>query len=458
MMLFEQYHSLLTEGWADVFAQKRTLHRAVEHAIATPCSLGRRTVSRAICALGRQHQDWSADYKLFSRSPWDERQLFRPVLRSYLRRFPSGFVPIAFDDTKTPKTGKKIKTAFWQRDPMSPPFHANLVWGLRFLQAAALFPLYREGNHDARAVPVRFAETPALRKPGKRATDAERKAWREAKKQVNLSTRAVEMMRDLRAELDAAGAADRVLLAVLDGSFCNRTVFRADLDRTELIARTRKDAKLCFPAPPGGKRKYAAEKFTPEQVRQDKTIRWRKARIFFGGRRRTVRYKEVPGVLWQRGAGQQLLRLIVLAPTPYLKSPNARANYRKPAYLLTTDLKSPVRKLIQAYFDRWQIEVCHREEKSTLGVGQAQVHAEPSVPRHPAFLVASYSLLLLAALEAFGPTRTDHFVALPKWRRNARRPSALDLITLLRKEINETQSCAPGRGNFSKNLTHYAYT
>jgi hypothetical protein len=29
--------------------------------------------------------------------------------------------------------------------------------------------------------------------------------------------------------------------------------------------------------------------------------------------------------------------------------------------------------MLQAYFDRWQIEVNHREEKDTLGVGQGAV-------------------------------------------------------------------------------------
>lgn len=455
---YEQYWSLLCAGWANVFAQKRTLHRAIEHAIAMPCAMGRRTISRAICALGRQHQDWSADYKLYSRSQWDPRQLFTPVLPTFLRRYRSGFVPIGFDDTKTPKTGKKIKSAFWQRDPMSPAFHTNLVWGLRFLQAAALFPLHREGDHDARGVPVRFTETPALKKPGKRATEAQRKAYKEAKKRFNLSTQAKAMMRDLRAELDAAGASDRTMLAVLDGSFCNRTIFREILDRVELLARCRKDAKLCFPAPPGGRRKYGEDKFTPEDVRRDDTVAWKRARIHFAGHWRRVRYKEVTGVLWQRGAGLRPLRLFVIAPQPYKVSPNGRRYYRQPAYLLTTDLESAARDLIQAYFDRWQIEVDHREEKDTLGVGQAQVHADASVPRHPAFLVASYSLLLLAALERFGPTRTHHFVALPKWRRHAKRPSALDLITLLRKEIRETQSSHDLAPDFSKNLTEYAYT
>ncbi len=39
--------------------------------------------------------------------------------------------------------------------------------------------------------------------------------------------------------------------------------------------------------------------------------------------------------------------------------------YRQPAYLLTTDLASQARELLQIYFDRWQIEN-HREEKDTF--------------------------------------------------------------------------------------------
>lgn len=57
--------------------------------------------------------------------------------------------------------------------------------------------------------------------------------------------------------------------------------------------------------------------------------------------------------------------------------------------------------LIQKYFDRWQIEVNHREEKDTLGVGQAQVRSHNSVPRQPAFVVAAYSAMLLAGIICF---------------------------------------------------------
>ena len=150
-----------------------------------------------------------------------------------------------------------------------------------------------------------------------------------------------------------------------------------------------------------------------------------------------MRYKEVRQFLWQGGARRRLLRLFVLAPTPYRKRKSGRFYYRQPAYLLTTDLTGPARTLLQTYFDRWQIEVNHREEKDTLGVGQAQLWNETSVPKQPVLAVAAYSALLLAALLAFGVERGAAYAQLPAWRRHARRPSCLDLITLLRKEMTE---------------------
>ncbi len=42
--------------------------------------VGRRTLSRSLWALGLQHQDWSADYKLHARARWDPNALFQPVL------------------------------------------------------------------------------------------------------------------------------------------------------------------------------------------------------------------------------------------------------------------------------------------------------------------------------------------------------------------------------------------
>jgi len=222
-----------------------------------------------------------------------------------------------------------------------------------------------------------------------------------------------------------------------DGSFSNRTCLRATIDRTELIARTRKDAVLCHRAVAGARRFYDPTTFTPDQVRQDEARPWQVTKVCYGGKRRTIRYKEVPAVHWRHGAARRPLRLFVVAPTPYYKRQSARRYYRHPAYLLTTDLRSGARALLQIYFDRWQIEVNHRDEKDTLGVGQAQLWNPVAVPKQPVLAVAAYSALLLAALLTFGAERSAAYAPLPKWRRRVHRPSCLDLITLLRKEMVE---------------------
>jgi hypothetical protein len=333
------------------------------------------------------------------------------------------------------------------------------MYGLRFLQASLLYPHYKEGDYPPRGIPVRFQEAPPLKKPGKRASPQQLEQYNQLKKEKNLSTQALGVIRDLRESLDQRGGAGRWLLMVGDGSFANKTMFKTDLDRTNLLARCRKDARLCFRAPEGGRRKYAEQLFTPDGVRKQEDCPWQRAWVYLGGKRRMVRFKEVQDVLWKRGGGTRRLRLIVIAPVPYKLSKNSHWNYREPAYFLTTDLRSSIKLLVQACFDRWQIEVNHRDEKDILGVGQAQVRSEQSIPRHPALAVASYSLLLLAALKSFGPGRTDDYLNQPKWRnKGSKRASFLDIVTKLRSETVETSVSHLLPQNFAKNLVLYADT
>ena len=399
--------------------------------------LGRRCLSRIIWANGRQDRSWSAEYFLHSRCQWDPQALFHPILERALPFCRGRLVGVAVDDTRLRKTGLCIQQASFHRDPLSPPFHVNLIRAIRFLQASVLVPLHHRAPLSTRALPIRFEEVSYVKKPSRKADAALWTTYRAAVKVQNLSQRFVGMAHALRQALDAAGGAAKTLVLAGDGSFCNRTCLRAVLDRTELIARTRKDAALCRPAPAGAGRVYDRAKFTPEQVRQDEAQPWRVTKVCYGGKRRTIRYKELIGVLWQRGAGRRLLRLVVVAPTPYRKRQSAKWYYRHPAYLLTTDLRSGAHALLQIYFDRWQIEVNHRDEKDTLGVGQAQLWNPIAVPKQPVLAVAAYSALLLASLLAFGAERGTAYAALPKWRRRAHRPSCLDLVTLLRKEMVE---------------------
>jgi hypothetical protein len=118
---------------------------------------------------------------------------------------------------------------------------------------------------------------------------------------------------------------------------------------------------------------------------------------------------------------------------------------------LTNDFNTPREVLIQAYLDRWSIEVAHRDMKSHVGVGQAQVSSENSIRRLHAALAASWALLQVAALKTCGEARTDEiFGKLPRWQAQYRawwtrkrlaegksapvfRPTAPDLLGLFRK-------------------------
>lgn len=433
--LTSQWFEIISQ-WNITFAQDRTWQRATRLAVGSLCSFGRRTLSRSISATGCDQQDWSADYKLFSRSDWSITSLFRPILKKSLEQVDEDIIAVAFDDTKLHKTGRKIETASWQRDPLSPPFHVNMIWGLRFLQASLLLPLYRTSETPPRAIPVQFTEVPAVKKPGRKASKEDLLNYRKAKKANNLSISFVGQLKLLRTEMDQQGFEKKILLAVVDGSFCNRTCLTADVARTHIIARTRKDAALYYRAQNNNRRFYG-EKFTPEMIRQDESKPWMTTKIFHGGQWREIKFKEVNKIYWKKGTKRKEMRLIVIAPTPYRLSKSKKLYYRDPSYLLTTDTETDVALLIQKYFDRWQIEVNFREEKDLIGVGEAQVRSTKAVPRQPAFVVATYSALLLSSVIIYNDKRKDCLMPLPKWRQDAKRPSILDLITQLRREVSQ---------------------
>src|SRR4051795_11884078 len=179
--------------WRPVFPQERSFQRAVRQAVGALLVVGSATLTRILAGFGRDQQDWSAEYKLHARADWNEQGLFDALLPSALAHCPGRFVPVALDDTRLRKTGKRIPTAFWQRDPLSPPFRVNLQWGLRFLQASLLLPLHRKHKVNARAVPIRFTAAPSLQKPGARAGSQEQERYREQRKPHNLSPQAVSL-------------------------------------------------------------------------------------------------------------------------------------------------------------------------------------------------------------------------------------------------------------------------
>ena len=140
MMLLKNWLDL-TAPWREVFPQQRTTDRAIRQGLGALVCLGRRTLTRIIWANGGEQRNWSSEYFLHSRVHWEPQGLFAPILIQALPLCPGRLVGVAVDDTKLHKTGRCIQQAFYQRDPLSPPFHANLILGLRFIQVSLLVPL-----------------------------------------------------------------------------------------------------------------------------------------------------------------------------------------------------------------------------------------------------------------------------------------------------------------------------
>ena len=131
-----------------------------------------------------------------------------------------------------------------------------------------------------------------------------------------------------------------------------------------------------------------------------------------------------------------MLRLVVIAPLGYRPRKNSKILYRKPAYLITTDVTSDLSRSLQNYVWRWGIEVNFREEKTLLGVGQAQVRIPASTGNVPAMIVASYAMLLLAALRNRSIFTAESTLPSAKWCRLQSAPfTTQSLINQLRAEL-----------------------
>ena len=210
----------ITADWRAVFPQARTWRRGVRQALGSLVCLGRRCLTRIIWTNGGQQRSWSAEYFLHTRCVWQPQALFQPILQRALVLCPGRLIGVAVDDTRLAKTGRCIPQAFYQRDPLSPPFHLNLILGLRFLQTSLLVPLHRRAPLHTRALPIRFEEVSRVKKPSRTAEATAVTAYKHAVKQHNLSQHFVHTtMPAVRHALDAAGGRKKTLVLATDGSF-----------------------------------------------------------------------------------------------------------------------------------------------------------------------------------------------------------------------------------------------
>jgi hypothetical protein len=420
----------LLAGTAAAFASAADHQRVRTQFLAGLLNLGRHTVTGALTTAGRQHHDWSADYRVWQRLPVD--RLFQHLQQQTLARSTGPWV-VALDDSATRKTGRKIPGCGWRRDPLSPPFHVNFHWGQRVLQCSAALPA---PDGSARLVPVDWTEAPLPKKPSRHARPDEHAAYAEARRQANLNVIAARRLAHLRT------VTDRPIHFVVDGRFTNRTVLRQVPENSVIIGRIRKDTKLYARVAPveggmGRPRRYGAVLPTPEQLRTDDRTPWQEVGAWAIDREHRFKVKTSGPVMARIRGVTAPVRIVVLAPLGYRLRQGSRLLYRQPAYLLCTDPELPLQRILQEYLWRWDIEVNFRDEKCLLGVSEAQLRQPEAVQRQPAGAVAAYGFLLLAAHAAYGHDGRPPSVPLPRWRHRAppRRPTTGQLLSQLRVEL-----------------------
>ena len=433
-----------------VFHDPRSRRRVCEMGVASVAAAGPKTITSLVEFNAEHgnpelnHGDWSASYRLLSTCKWSLKELSWVLLDQA-----SGFVGadeplmLAIDDTLLRKTGHRISGCAYARDPLSPPFQANLVWGQRFLCVSAL--VRGSAGSAYRAVPVFFLHVPCVRIPAD-ATPEEREKLVEMKRKNRMSAVARRLVEAIRGRLDEIGQAGRRLVVCADASFANREFLMDPPHGTAMVCRCRSDLRLVRPLGEGersGKRVYGERLPTPDDMHRDAGVPERRLECGVMHQRASISYKCMEDVRWPTALKRQPCSVYSISGQHYRKY--GRRQHTHPAFLVMTGdvgmggaAGVDPRILLEAYLLRWEIEVAFRDQKNWLGVGKAQVRRPASVRRTPAFMSACYSILLMSSMRAFADRRTDAFGQLPRWRTVAPlRPSIRDLTGLLRKEVIE---------------------
>lgn len=379
------------------FQQERSFQRMLALTFGHLFAFARHTVTQSLLALGVTDSDWSAWYRLFSIPRLNYDTLTRCFLRETLADLPATapYVTVV-DGVQIPRHSRTMPGTAWLKHPETPPFKPGPHRAQRFVHLAALLPV-EQGY--SRALPLRFV--PAFPPKAVPAPMPPQREWEAALAQTCW----------LRDELDAAGRQEQPLVVVGDGSYDTAALWAALPAHTTLIARCARNRAL-FALPSAEKRRGAPRKYgersqTPPEWLPERAG-WSSVSLPVRGREIALRYRvEGPFVVKQASA-QPLFLLIV----PGVHE-QGRRRRRDPAFWLVAAvqrdgqwvLPHPAATILAWAWQRWEIEVTHRELKSGFGVGEMQCWNGTATVLSTQWQVWLYAVLVLAGYRAWGLTR-----------------------------------------------------
>ena len=397
-VLLRELMSLLLAHRA-AFRQERTFLRCWALVLGEIFAFARHTVTQALLALGLTDSDWAAWYRLFSCQRYDEEKLssclFRQTLTAVKEDEP---YVVGIDATQLERSSQKMPGTAWLPAPKTAPFRRGIHRAQRFEHIAWLPPI-EEGY--TRAIPLRFI--PAFPAKAVPAGCAPRKEWEAG----------LELVRWVRGELDEAGRASEYLVTQGDGKNDTVQFWRELPEDVIAVVRTASNRRLReVPGPQvgrGRRRKYGKVVPSPgERVKERKG--WRKEEVEVRGRRLEMRYRLEGPYLREGVPGRPLWLLVVGGQTWLAGKKERKRKQREPAYYLVSGVKCgdgwevPLtgRQILSLTWQRWEMEVAHREMKSGFGVGEKQCWGKRSTVASVQWSVWAYSVLVLAGYRAWG--------------------------------------------------------
>jgi hypothetical protein len=425
----------LIEAHRNIFKQERIFKRVEALLLAELFVFGRHTITQLLMALGQTQQDWSAWYRLFIKGRFNYNRCCEILFRQTLEHVAEDeLYVVAVDSTQTPRSSRKMEGSGWLRNMRTPPFMVGIHAAQRWLNGCWLMP---QENGYSRALPLRWL--PAFTEKSRPVAHVPMKEWEAA----------VQFLQWLRQQFAYCGRSLQRVLIVADGSYDTVNLWKQLPAGMILLARSAKNRVLFEMLPMGchGNRRYGPRSLSP-QARWGKRSGWRKLEIAVRGKVRHLQYRVSKPVL-RRGAPDVPLFLIIVRGKQHYR--DGRRIYRRdPLPFLVNAMQNqqgewvlplPVETLLFWAWQRWEIEVCHRELKASFGLGHKQCWNPQAAVLSVQWSAWVYALLLLAGYRAWGLTGGPDVPT--RWWRGSGRWSLNTLWRAIRSELWGLQDFHP---------------
>jgi len=408
------------------YNQKRVFNRVMALVMAELFAFGRHTVTQLLLSLGLTDEDWSAWYRIFSFGRYVEEATSRVMLEEMLGEVEEAepFV-VGGDGFHVPRWSEKMPGTGWMRGLATAKWRPGIQRGQRYVETSWLTPLK---NGFSRAIPIRCL--PAFTEKSVPCEGVEPR--------TEVATGLV-ILQWIRECMDKAGRIKQWLVALYDGSYDTLAFWAGLPARTVAIVRTARNR--CLYHLPGqdahGNRKYGEKAKQPfEWLKQRKGFQ--KLDVMVRGRLRSMRFR-IEGPFLRDGLPDTPLFLIVVGGGK--RPPGSRRKSYKPCFFLVNairvngkwSLPLPTPLLLAWLWQRWELEVAHRQMKSGLGLGEKQCWNDFSTVATIQWTVWIYALIMLSGYRVWKNETGPHAPGL--WRKPNQRWSFNLVCQSLRREL-----------------------